>query len=287
MSNRFPRGRLLFIHGFTTGNWYKLPPMTLQQRMYSAERRQEILSLIAHRSRVSVDYLAGHFGVSRSSIRRDLSQLHDEGLLTRTYGGAVALNGPTAEAPFNERQVANFDEKDCIGSIAAQLVEDGETIFVDGGTTTECLVPYLLEKRITVVTYGLNIMNRLSASSTVTVIAVGGIVNSISQTFGGTFALANLQSYNIRFDKTFMAASGVSVSAGVTNATLEEIPIKRKAIEVGQQNILLADSSKIGVIRAGLIAPLYDIHLLLTGAAAVQSEIEAMRKTGLVVKLVT
>lgn len=254
--------------------------------MYSAERRQEILSLIAQRSRVSVDDLASHFGVSHSSIRRDLSQLHDEGMLTRTYGGAVALNGSIVETPFNERQVANFDEKDRISKIAAQFIENGETIFVDGGTTTECLVPYLLEKRITVVTYGLNIISQLSASSTVTVIAVGGIVNRFSQTFGGNFALTNLQNYNIRFDKTFMAASGVSVQAGVTNASLEEIPIKRKAIEVGQQNILLADTSKIGITRAGLIVPLTDIQCLITGTTAPIDEIEAMRRIGLSIKLV-
>lgn len=259
--------------------------------MYSAERKQEILTLIAERSRVTVDHLADHFGVSHSSIRRDLAQLHEEGLLTRTYGGAVALNhlvtnGQGTEAPFHERQVANFAEKDCIGKAAAQFIEEGETIFIDGGTTTECMVPYLLEKRITVITYGLNIMNRLMVSDTVTVIAVGGVVDHQSHTFSGNFALNNLQSYNIRFDKTFMAASGVSVTAGVTNAGLIEIPIKRKAIELGQQNILLVDASKIGVIRAGLIAPLSDIHQLMTNINAPKEEVNTMREAGIAVKLV-
>ncbi|MCB0061797.1 MAG: DeoR/GlpR transcriptional regulator, partial [Caldilineaceae bacterium] len=206
-------------------------PTTQQWHMYSAERRQAILSLITQHERVSVDELADHFGVSHSSIRRDLSQLHEEGLLMRTYGGAIAVspigsNGLTTETPFSERKVANFAEKDRIGKEAAGLVCEGETIFVDGGTTTECMVPYLLDKRITVITYGLNIMHRLSASPTVTVIAVGGAINTYSQTFVGSFALNNLQSYNIHFDRTFLAASGVSVKAGVTNASLEEIPIK-------------------------------------------------------------
>lgn len=263
--------------------------------MYSAERRQAILSLITQHSRVSVDDLASYFGVSHSSIRRDLSQLHDEGLVMRTYGGAVAVNysgnngavnGAATETPFSERKVAHFAEKDCIGKYAAALVCEGETIFIDGGTTTECMVPYLLEKRITVVTYGLNIISRFGSSAIVTVIAVGGVINNFSQTFGGTFALNNLQSYNIRFDKTFLAASGVSVKAGVTNASLEEIPIKRKAVEVGQQNILLADSSKIGVTRAGLIAPLHDIHLLITGKTASIDELVAFRQQGIEVKLI-
>lgn len=254
--------------------------------MYSAERRQEILALIARRSHVSVDHLAGYFGVSHSSIRRDLSQLHEDGLITRTYGGAVALNGSSTETPFNERKVANFDEKDRIGKVAAALIQEGETIFIDGGTTTECIIPYLLDKRITVVTYGLNIVNRLSSSNHVTVIASGGALHQPSLTFNGVFALNNLQSYNIRFDKTFMAASGVSMTAGVTNASLEEIPIKRKAIEAGQKNFLLVDASKIGVIRAGLIAPLTEIHQVITGDNAPAQEVEKMRAGGLCITLV-
>lgn len=254
--------------------------------MYSTERRQEILTLITKRSRVSVDHLAHHFGVSHSSIRRDLSQLHEDGLITRTYGGAVAVNGIATETPFDERQVSNFEEKDRIGKAAAKLIEEGETIFIDGGTTTECMLPYLMNKRITVVTYGLNIVNRLSSSHTVTVISSGGSLHQPSLTFNGVFALHNLQSYNIRYDKTFMAASGVSLAAGVTNASLEEIQIKRKAIEVGQYNVLLVDASKIGVIRAGLIAPLSDIQRLISGEEAASEEIAAMRTAGVCVELV-
>ncbi|MEZ4866195.1 MAG: DeoR/GlpR family DNA-binding transcription regulator [Caldilineaceae bacterium] len=255
-------------------------------QMYSAERRQEILTLLEQKSRVSVDQLAGHFGVSRSSIRRDLSQLHEDGLLTRTYGGAVALNGVCAETPFDERKVANFAEKDRIGKAAAALVQEEETIFVDGGTTTECMLPYLLEKRITVVTYGLNIINRLSCSDTVTVIAIGGTLHTYSLTFSGVLALNSIQAYNIRFDKAFIAASGVSVTGGITNASLEEVPIKRKAIDVGQQTILLADSSKLGVIRAGFIAALDEAQRLITDIKAAPAEVAAICALGLAVDLV-
>lgn len=254
--------------------------------MYSAERRQEILLLLERRSRVTVDHLATHFGVSRSSIRRDLSQLHENGLLTRTYGGAVALNGLSGEAPFTERQVANFIEKDRIGRAAAQLIKEGETIFIDGGTTTECMLPYLVDKRVTVVTYGLNIINRLSLNPHITLIAIGGALHRHSLTFSGVLALTSLDAYNIRYDKTFMAASGVSASAGITNASLEEIPIKRKALETGQQNILLVDGSKVGAIRAGAIAPLRAIARLVTDCGAPADELEAVRALGVIVDLV-
>lgn len=257
--------------------------------MYSAERRQEILLLLEKRSRVSVDNLATYFGVSRSSIRRDLSQLHEHGLLTRTYGGAVALNGmgnhSMGEKPFIERQVANFAEKERIGRAAAQTIVEGETVFIDGGTTTECMLPYLISRHITVVTYGLNIINRLSSNTDITLIAIGGALHRYSLTFSGALALSSIHAYNLHFDKAFIAASGVS-TAGITNASFEEIPIKRKAIEAGQQNILLADSSKIGVTRAGFIAPLCEVHHLITGSSAPSHELAAVQALGLVVELV-
>ena len=163
---------------------------------------------------------------------------------------------------------------------------NGDTIFIDGGTTTECMLPYLADKRITVVTYGLNIINRLSTNSNVTLIAIGGALHKESLTFNGVLALANMQTYNIRFDKTFMAASGVAALAGVTNASLEEISIKRKAIEAGQQNILLADASKIGVIRAGFIALLCEISRLITNIHADSNELASIRALGLALELV-
>ncbi|MEZ4712769.1 MAG: DeoR/GlpR family DNA-binding transcription regulator [Caldilineaceae bacterium] len=254
--------------------------------MYSAERKQEILLLLEKNAHVHVDQLASHFGVSRSSIRRDLNHLHEDGLLARTYGGAVALPNGSAETPFKERQVANFAEKDRIGKAAVQLIEDGDTIFIDGGTTTECMTPYLLDRRITVVTYGLNIINQLSCSKSISLIVIGGTLHPHSLTFGGALSLGAMQSYNIRFDKAFIAASGISAVDGITNASLEEVPIKRKAIEVGQCNILLVDSSKIGVTRAAYIAPLQDVHRVITGVQASPSQVAAIRAIPLVVELV-
>ena len=254
--------------------------------MYSAERKQEILLMLEKNTRVHVDQLANYFGVSRSSIRRDLNHLHEDGLLSRTYGGAVALHNGSAEAPFIERQVANFAEKDRIGRAAVKLIDEGDTIFIDGGTTTECMTPYLLERRITVVTYGLNIINQLSCSKSISLIAIGGTLHPHSLTFGGALSLGAIQSSNIRFDKAFMAASGISAVDGITNASLEEVPIKRKAIEAGQCNILLVDSSKIGITRAAYIAPLPDVHRVITGAQASSSQIEAIRTLPMVVDLV-
>lgn len=255
--------------------------------MYSAERRQAILRLIDENARVSVAELAEQFGVSRASIRRDLNQLHHSGRLQRTYGGALGGNGAGEEAPFVERQISQLDQKGRIAYRAAQLIHPGETLFLDGGTTTEALTPFLADKpQLTVVTYGLNIVNRLAHLPNVTLIVIGGTLHVSSQTFGGVLAISNLQTYSMRFDKAFVAAGGVSAEAGVTNADLEQLPIKRRAVEAAREVILLADSSKVGIARTALITPANKIHRLITDGQAPLAEIQALQALGVCVDLV-
>jgi DeoR/GlpR family transcriptional regulator of sugar metabolism len=255
--------------------------------VYPAERKQRILKLIQQDSRVSVAELASFFGVSKASIRRDLNELHHAGLLQRTYGGALKLNSTSSEMPFSMREVSHREEKTRIGEFAAQLVQPGETIFVDGGTTTECMLPYLADRpNLTVVTYGLNIAARLAGYEQITVIVIGGTLHHRSLTTGGILALESLHTYGMRFHHTFLAASGISVEGGITNASFEEIPMKRRAIEVAQQTILLVDSSKVGVVAAGLIAPVQKIHRLITDVKAPAQEVERLRQLGVIVDLV-
>ena len=106
------------------------------------------------------------------------------------------------------------------------------------------------------------------------------------QIFGGVLALDALQVYNLRFDKAFLACTGVSAEDGITNFGFEEIPMKRKAIETAHEAILLADSSKVGVRATGFIAPASRIQRLITDGAASQAQVEALRRLGITVELV-
>jgi DeoR/GlpR family transcriptional regulator of sugar metabolism len=257
--------------------------------MYPAERRQEIVKLLSRDERVNIAELAAYFGVSRASVRRDLNYLHRKGFLQRTYGGAlrVTLTKGRSEAPFSERQVIHEEEKRRIGEFAAQLVEPGETIFIDGGTTTECMVSHLVKQPcLTVVTFGLNIANRLIGYENITVILVGGTLHHSSLTLVGILALESIQAYKMHFHKAFIAAGGVSAKWGITNADFEQIPMKRKAIETSAQAILLADSSKVGVVAAGQVCPAEKIHRLVTDVKAPLDEIDKIRELGIVVDLV-
>jgi DeoR/GlpR family transcriptional regulator of sugar metabolism len=261
-----------------------------EQRMYPAERRQEILRRIQQDAHVTVTDLAAHFGVSRSAVRRDLNELRNIGLLQRTYGGAtgsVPITPVAAERPFSERTISQREEKERIGRAAAALVKPEQVIFLDGGTTVECMVPYLVDKPgLTVVTHGLNIANALLAHELITVIIIGGTLHRRSVTLGGFLALESIQAYNMRLEMAFIGAGGVTLEGGITNASLEEIPMKRKALEASNQNILLVDSSKVGVVTTGRIAPVVSVQRVITGSQAPAAEIAGLRRLGVAVELV-
>jgi DeoR/GlpR family transcriptional regulator of sugar metabolism len=254
--------------------------------LYAASRQQEILKLLNQDTSVSVTDLAAHFAISRASIRRDLRVLQTMGMLQRTYGGAVKPVTSSREASFTDRQTSNYEEKLRIGEAAVGLIQPGMTVFIDGGTTTECMIPYFGDKALTVVTDGLNIITHLIGAEQVTIISIGGTVNHRAQTFGGVLALDNIQAYNMRFDMAFIACSAVSASGDVTNASFEDIPMKRRAIEAAQQTVLLADSSKIGCVAAGMVTPINKLHRLITGQSAPVDEVEKLRQLGLTVQLV-
>ncbi len=254
--------------------------------IYAASRQQEILKLLNQDSSVNVDRLADQFGVSKASIRRDLRALRDQSLLQRTYGGAVRPATSSYEASFNERRVSYLEEKLRIGEQATRYIQPGMTVFIDGGTTAECMIPYLLDKRITAVTQGLNIITRLAGAEQITVISTGGTLNHQTFVFSGVLALDSFHAYNVRFDIAFMACSAISAEAGATNATFESIPMKRKAIQSAQRSILLADSSKVGCVAAGLIVPATKFERLITGADAPAQAVQELKELGLVVDLV-
>jgi DeoR/GlpR family transcriptional regulator of sugar metabolism len=255
--------------------------------MYSAERRRDILRLIHEASSVSVEQLAMRFDVSPSSIRRDLNELNRLGLVQRTYGGAIGVAARSSETPYSERAVSHYAEKERIGRAAAALIDPGDTLFIDGGTTTEFMLGFLPDReRLTVVTFGLNIVQRLVGRENITVILIGGILHSPTLTFGGVFANDSFDCFNLRFDKAFLAASGVSAEAGITNAGFEDIPIKRKAIRNAQRKIMLVDSSKVGLIAPGVIAPATELHQLITNQDAPDAELERLRLIGVDVTLV-
>jgi DeoR/GlpR family transcriptional regulator of sugar metabolism len=214
--------------------------------MLPAQRRQEILRAVRS-GRSHVAELAEEFGVSDMTVRRDLRDLEREGKLTRVHGGAV---GVTAERPFAEIAVERFEEKDAIGAAAAQMIEDGQTVILDVGTTTLQLARHLHERELTVITSNLAIYEELLPESSIELVLLGGVVRRNYRSLVGMITEDALR--ELRADIAFLGASGVEGDLGVVDTTMVEVPIKRAMMAAAGRSILLVDAAKFemrGVVR--------------------------------------
>lgn len=232
--------------------------------MFAEERRSKILDFLQKERRVKVDRLSEEFGVSEVTVRRDLKELEEEGHLRRTHGGAVLVNHRKFEPSVTEKAEHFGDEKKLIGQLAAELIQDGETILIDAGTTTIQIIQYLKEKQdLTIVTNGFNVVNEvLKYNYPFELVVIGGNVKKRTQAIVGPLAEVVLE--KIRVDKVFLGANGVTLEDGVTTPDLLEANIKKKMLEVGQQRILLADHSKFNRVLFSKIVDLEEIDLLIT-----------------------
>lgn len=193
---------------------------------------------------VSIDELCDVFQVSKNTIRRDLNELEARGRIAKVYGGVTAVNNPEV-TPLPIRSSQHSGEKEKIGALAAKLVEDGDTIFVDSGSTTVCMLEHLSDRQnVTVVTHSLAAMMAAAKHENLQLLALGGQYNSATSSFVGISALSSLS--NLRITKAFMGATGVTVESGMSNTTFLEAEIKRSVVAHSGSIILMADSSKLG-----------------------------------------
>lgn len=244
-------------------------------------RHLNILNILRESPTESIKDLAARLNISQSTIRRDLDELEAQGLVRRVFGGAILEKQNWSEPPFELRETLHSKEKDKISCAAAGLILDSDIVFIDGGTTTQFMVPYLsTKKNVTIVTCGLNVAYELNRLENITTFVVGGELHTDSHSISGALAVAMLDIYKFRFSKAFIAASAVSAEHGLTNRILDRIPLKQKAMSVSQQTIILADGSKIGTVALGQIAPINEISTLVTDASAPKQAVDAIRAKG-------
>jgi DeoR/GlpR family transcriptional regulator of sugar metabolism len=210
-----------------------------------AQRRQEILRAVRSGA-THVSELAESFGVSEMTVRRDLRALAREGKLERVRGGAV---NASTERPFAETAVERFDAKDRIGAAAARLVEDGQTVMIDIGTTTLQVAHHLHGRAITVVTTSLAVYEELVDDPAIELILPGGVVRRNYRSLVGVLAEDSLR--QLKADILFLGTSAVDVELGVWDSTMVEVPIKRAMIEAAEAVALVADAEKFAM--AGLV----------------------------------
>jgi DeoR family fructose operon transcriptional repressor len=244
------------------------------------ERRRKIIDILESDDRAQVGELAARFGVSESTIRRDLQLLSENGAVERTHGGVLPPS--RFEPSFGQKETENRAQKRAIARFAAALVKTGHTVFLDGGTTTLELARILRARTdITVASNSVPIAVELANHPRL--ILTGGSVKESTLALVGPIAERSIEQMHV--DIAFIGMNGVSATAGFTTPTWEEAATKSRMVRAGRMAVVLADSSKLGVVTFAHVARLDEVDLLVTDDAATGSEIGALRSAGLEVRL--
>lgn len=232
------------------------------------KRAKEILQLLLHQPKTSVEQLAEHFRTSATSVRRDLARLEQQGLVHRTRGGAM-LAGQIYEpfrfdATFTEREKRFQREKQLIAMKAASIIADGETIGLTAGTTTTQVARALRgRKAIRVLTNAVNIGLELSATEDPQTTLTGGCMiwpGAFSLT--GTTALQAIEGFVL--DRILLGVTGIDIKYGATMIESEEAAISRAMVRQAREVVVVADSSKVGMTSRAVICGIQKINLLVT-----------------------
>lgn len=249
------------------------------------ERRRRIRELLRAEGRVTVEALAARFGTSQVTIRADLSTLESAGALTRTHGGA--LNPPSEDQPLDVKQLQHHAEKVRIAQAAAAMIEDGETIILDSGTTTAEIarrIPQLSLKSVNVITNALNIAALLVDVPSVRLIVPGGFLRRESNSLSGPLAEAALGT--LQANRLYLGADGIDPQVGVMTPHLAEAQLNARMIAISRQVVVVADSSKFARRNISLIARVEQVHRLITDRHAPAEAVEQLRERGVEVQLV-
>ncbi len=253
--------------------------------MLNEERRRAIVEMLDRDGRLLVTDLARRFHTSQVTIRKDLEVLHEQRQLHRTHGGALparerALDDPT----LREKEQLHRREKGLIAAAALRMVQKGQVVVLDSGTTTTAIARGLREFRnLTVVTNAVNIAAEL-AGTPVDVILTGGTLRKNSFSLVGPMAEETLRHLNA--DLLFLAVDGFDVGYGLTTPNLLEAQVNRVMIEVARRVVVVCDSSKFGRRSLSLIAPTSTIHEVITDRKIPKPDLRTLRKAGTEVTLV-
>jgi len=272
-----------------------ISPMTEEHdvdrsRRLPATRKADLASYVSEVGQVTVAMLADRFNVSTDTIRRDLDQLHADGVLIRTHGGAVSTSTvPHRDAGLNVRLRLHTTEKEQIGELAAGLVVDGSVIIVNAGTTTLALARHLRNHRdLTIATNNLLLASEISPKVFRELYVFGGAVRTITQATTGPVSFQSAQrrrELDIRCDLALIAVGAVSVDGGYSTSNLGEGEMMSEMIERAAQVAILADSSKFGRRLFARVAELGRADYIVCDTMPAPDLADAMRTRG--VEIVT
>lgn len=230
------------------------------------DRRNLLIEIIKSKNGASVKELASLLDVSEMTIRRDLSVLEQDNIVTNVYGAAIYNPANKEQSDIYELSYAKFSqdtEKKSIGSFAASFIKSNDIIVIDTGSTTEMLAEHIDDDlEATILCYNANILNSLRLKDNLSLIFSGGHYHPKTQMVESAEGIDLIQS--MRFTKAFISAAGIHKSLGVTCAYHYEIPTKKAIMHSSVEKILLLDSSKFDEVKPAYFANLEDFDVVIT-----------------------
>lgn len=249
---------------------------------YAEERKREIMDILNEQHAISIPVLCERFGTSPVTIRNDLNDLQQAGFLKRTHGGAILCQQVGAEKLFAS-EVAHQKEKEALAEYAVTLINDGDTILLDTGTTTMALAKLLSRrKNLSIIVNDIQIAAYLERNTKATIMMLGGIMRRGMHCTVGPAAVQMLSS--LKVDKAFMATNGITFD-GLSTPDVYQAEIKQKMLQIANHVIVMADSSKLGNCAFQQFATTKDYDTLLTNENADADFVAKMRERGIEVIL--
>lgn len=255
-----------------------------ESKIFQEERMRGIMKILEKENRVLISDLCRVFNTTGVTIRKDLTQLENEGALKRTHGGAILNKSLFQGLALNEKEKLNANEKERIANEAVKMIAEGDVIMLDSGSTTTLLAKKMKDvKGITVITNAVNIALEL-ISSDVEVMLTGGSLHKNTSTLIGPIADDTLR--KLSADKLFHGVDGIDYKIGLTTPNVTEANTSRVMMEQAGENILLVDSSKFGRRSLGVICQIKEIDKIITTKAMSKAELKRLDDMGVEVIIV-
>lgn len=231
--------------------------------MTKEERFKAILDKLLAKGSAQVADLAQEFNVSFVTIRKDLTELEQQGKLYRSHGKAIMINPFTGNRSVNEKEKLCPHEKEIIGRAAAALIEPNDSIIIASGTTMHSLARYIQAKNhLTVVTASMPVAETLAQQENIDIIQLGGILRHSSLAVVGNYAESMLRDFS--FTKLFIGVDGITDEVGLTTTDIREAQLNRAMMKYAQKTIVLADASKFGRNGLAKICDVEDVDTIIT-----------------------
>jgi len=257
--------------------------------MTKKERQRQILQLLREKQTITVENACDHLNASPATIRRDFNELSSQGLAGKYWGGITTQNSNNYNqmTHFLDRQTKNFEEKKRIGAYAASLVQEGDIVIIDGGTTTLCMASFLADKRIKIITNSILIAHQIDRERKSAVGAelflTGGMVYPRSGLMIGPMANESLRNYYA--DIAFLSAAGIN-SEIVSNSNQMVVETEKTILKQSKKNVLLVDSSKFGKISLNRMCLVNELNMIISDNQLDQEWVSNVRHKGVKIEKV-